>query len=67
MVKKRAIFSVAGEELDMELETLSFIIDRQISYFAEEDTPATFLAYFGDNRWRIVFETLSDGFNKENP
>jgi serine/threonine protein kinase len=61
------IFAVEEEELDDDLEPLSLVIERQISYFAEEDTLAAFLKHLGDNRWRIVFETLRDGFNKDNP
>ncbi|PSS07171.1 hypothetical protein M430DRAFT_23320 [Amorphotheca resinae ATCC 22711] len=66
-VTKRVIFAVDEEELDNDLEPLSIVIERQISYFAEEDTLAAFLRYLGDNRWRVVFEALRDGFNKENP
>lgn len=43
------------------------MIEHQISCFAEEDTLAAFLKHIGDSGWRVVFEALRDGFNKENP
>jgi serine/threonine protein kinase len=65
-VTNQVIFDVE-EELEEDIEPFSIVIERQISYFAEEDTLAAFLEHIGDSRWRVVFETLRDGFNKKNP
>lgn len=64
---KRVIFAVGEEELDEGIEPLAVVIERQISYFADEDGISEFLKYLGDNPWVPVFEVIRDGFNKDNP
>ncbi|QSS60257.1 hypothetical protein I7I51_05054 [Histoplasma capsulatum] len=64
---KRVIFAVGEEELDEGVDPLAIVIERQISYFADEDALNGFLKYLGDNPWIRVFEVIRDGFNKNNP
>ncbi|KAL2369969.1 hypothetical protein RJZ57_005624 [Blastomyces gilchristii] len=64
---KRVIFAVGEEELDEGVDPLAIVIERQISYFADEDTLNGFLKYLGNNPWVRVFEVIRDGFNKDNP
>ncbi|PGH05790.1 serine/threonine protein kinase [Blastomyces parvus] len=64
---KRVIFAIGEEELDEGVDPLAIVIERQISYFADEDGLNGFLKYLGDNPWVRVFEVTRDGFNKDNP
>lgn len=66
-VHKRIIFAVGKEELDEGVEPLAVVIERQISYFADEDGLSAFLKHLGDNPWIPIFEVTRDGFNKDNP
>ncbi|PTU22458.1 hypothetical protein P175DRAFT_0430559 [Aspergillus ochraceoroseus IBT 24754] len=65
---RRVIFAVGDDELEEgAVDPLAVVIERQISYFADEDGLKGFLKYLGDNPWVHVFEIVRDGFNKENP
>lgn len=64
---KRVIFAVGEDELSEGVDPLAIVIERQISYFADEDGLKEFLKYLGDNPWVSVFEVIRDGFNKDNP
>ncbi|KAK2733738.1 hypothetical protein FQN57_001965 [Myotisia sp. PD_48] len=66
-VHKRVIFAVGDEELDEGVDRLAIVLERQISYFAEEDSLKEFLKYLGDNPWVPIFGVIRDGFNKETP
>lgn len=66
-VLKRVIFAVGDEELAEGEEPLSIILERQISYFADEDGLNGLLRYLGDSPWREVLKVIRDGFNKTNP
>ncbi|KAL9087402.1 MAG: hypothetical protein Q9165_006699 [Trypethelium subeluteriae] len=66
-VHKRVIFAIGEEELDEGVEPLAVVIERQMSYFADEDELSRFIQYLGDNPWIPVFEVTRDGFNKDNP
>ncbi|KAI9742771.1 MAG: hypothetical protein M1818_003500 [Claussenomyces sp. TS43310] len=64
----RVIFYVAQEDLAEDEEPLSLIIERQISYFANEEGLAALLEHLGAEKpWRDVFKALREGFNKTNP
>ncbi|EQL30145.1 hypothetical protein BDBG_16971 [Blastomyces gilchristii SLH14081] len=52
--------------LDDGVDPLAIVIERQISYFADEDALNGFLRYLGDNPWVWDFEVIQDGFNKDN-
>lgn len=66
-VHKRVIFAVGEEELDECVEPLAVVIERQISYFADEDGLRGLLENLGDNPWVPIFEVTRDGFSKDNP
>lgn len=48
-------------------ERLAFVLERQISYFAEPDTFEGLMQYLGDTGWADMFRILRDGFSKELP
>ena len=66
-VLKRVIFAVDGKELGEGEEPLSVVLERQISYFADENGLDALLKYLGDSPWRGIFEVIRNGFNKVNP
>ncbi|KAI9665919.1 MAG: hypothetical protein M1821_003854 [Bathelium mastoideum] len=66
-VIKCVIFAVDDEELAPGEELLAVVLERQISYFAEEDGLHGLLRHLGKkNPWCRVFEVLKSGFSKEN-
>ncbi|KAL9624565.1 MAG: hypothetical protein Q9160_001229 [Pyrenula sp. 1 TL-2023] len=66
-ITKKVIFYVSEEEVGEGGEILSFVLERHLSYFAEEDTLEAFLRYLGESPWVEIFQVLRSGFNKENP
>ncbi|KAI2889415.1 hypothetical protein CBS63078_10215 [Aspergillus niger] len=64
---RRVIFAVGDDELEEGVDPLAVVIERQISYFADEDGLKGFLKHLGTNSWVQVFEIIRDGFNKDNP
>lgn len=48
-------------------EVLAYVLERQISYFANEESLAAFMKYLNTNPWVDIFAVLRDGFNVENP
>lgn len=67
-VHKRIIFAVSEEELGDGEEILAHVLERQISYFADEESLDALKKHLGaDNPWVHVFDILRGGFNKDNP
>ncbi|KAL3471236.1 kinase-like protein [Aspergillus californicus] len=66
-IHKRVIFAVGDDELKPGLERLALVIERQMPYFADNDSVDGFLAHLGDNPWAEVFQVTRDGFDKEHP
>jgi serine/threonine protein kinase len=66
-VLKRVIFAVDEEELAEGEEPLSVTLERQISYFADEDGLNGLLKHLGDSPWCGVLNVIRDGFNETNP
>ncbi|PYI06709.1 kinase-like protein [Aspergillus sclerotiicarbonarius CBS 121057] len=64
---KHVILAVREEELDEGIHRLAIVIERQISYFADEEGFNGFLNYLGDNPWVPIFKVTRNGFNQENP
>jgi len=62
-VHKLVIFAVGEEELAEGEEPLSVILERQISYFADEDGLDGLLKHLGNNPWCGIFKVLRNGFN----
>jgi serine/threonine protein kinase len=67
VMTKQIIFAVEEEDLEDGEEPLAVILERQISYFADEDGLNAFLNYLGDSPWCQILEVLRDGFNETNP
>jgi serine/threonine protein kinase len=66
-VLKRVILAVDEEELAEGEEPLSVVLERQISYFADEDGLNGLLKHLGDSPWCEVLKVIRDGFNETNP
>ncbi|KAI4153093.1 MAG: hypothetical protein LQ340_002520 [Diploschistes diacapsis] len=66
-VLKRVIFAIGEDELREGEEPLSIVLERQISYFADEDGLNALLNHLGNSPWCAVLKVIKDGFNKINP
>ncbi|KAA6413530.1 MAG: serine threonine kinase [Lasallia pustulata] len=66
-VHKRVIFAIGEHELEEGLEPLAIVLERQISYFADEDGLDMLFNHLGDTPWCQVLKILKSGFNKTNP
>lgn len=66
-VLRRVIFAVGEEELAEGEERLAVVLERQISYFADEDGLNGLLKHLGESPWCEIFKVIRDGFNKTNP
>jgi serine/threonine protein kinase len=66
-VIKRLIFAVDKEELAEGEEALVVVLERQISYFADEDGLNGLRKHLSDNPYCEIFEVLRSGFNESNP
>lgn len=64
---KLVIFAVDEDELAEDVELLSVVLERQISYFADQDGLNGLLTHLGDSPWCEVFQVIRDGFNKNKP
>ncbi len=65
---KRIIFAVSEEELGDGEDILAHVLERQISYFADEEGLGALYKHLGDdNPWVQVFDILRGGFSKDNP
>ena len=66
---RTVIFVQSVEELeDPDIEPLSIILERQLSYFAEPDTFDALLRHLDPESPRCeAFAVVRSGFNKENP
>lgn len=64
---KRVIFAVGEDELGEGEDVLAHVLERQISYFADEKGLGGLLKHLGDSPWVQIFGVIRDGFNKDNP
>ncbi|MCJ1403429.1 hypothetical protein MMC11_006652 [Xylographa trunciseda] len=65
---RQVIFAVSAEELeDGAVEPLSVILERQISYFADEEALKAMLNYLGDSPWCEALEAVATAFSKTCP
>ena len=67
VMTKQIIFAVEEDDLEEGEEALAVILERQISYFADEEGLDAFLKYLGDSPWSQILEVLRDRFNETNP
>ncbi|KAL9076571.1 MAG: hypothetical protein Q9161_000903 [Pseudevernia consocians] len=66
-VLQRVIFAVGEDELAEGEEPLSIVLERQISYFADEDGLNALLNRLGNSPRCGVLKVIRDGFNKTQP
>jgi serine/threonine protein kinase len=68
-ILRTVIFAPSPEELeDPDMEPLSIILERQLSYFAEPDTLDALLRHLGpESPWCEIFTVVHSGFNTQNP
>lgn len=64
---KRVIFAVGDDELGPGEDKIAHVLERQITYFADEEGLVALLEYLDDNPWVQVFCIIRDGFGKEKP
>ncbi|KAL1640939.1 hypothetical protein SLS58_006555 [Diplodia intermedia] len=66
-VLQRVIFAVGEEELAEGEEALAVVLERQTSYFGDEDGMNGLLEYLAASPWCEVLQILRQGFSKDNP
>ena len=64
---KQLVFAVRDIDLADGEEPLAVILERQISYFADEEGLGQLLNHIGDNPWCEVLQVIKSGFNEHNP
>lgn len=64
---KRVIFAFDEGEIERGENVLTEILERHISYFADEDGPNALMKHLDDNPWCRVLKNLRDVFNEGNP
>lgn len=69
MLSRRVIFAPSAKEMEHpDMEALSIILERQVSYFAELDTFDALLRHLGPKSpWCEVFNVVLSGLNAKNP
>ena len=68
-VLQKVIFAVAEDKLEEEDTTKvhADVLERQISYFADEEGLNALLEHIDDSPWGRVLWGLGAGFNEKNP
>ena len=67
-VTHQVIFAVGKSELAEDEDKLAIVLERQISYFADEDGLNGLLRYVGDESpWYEILEVIKSGFGEEQP
>lgn len=66
-VLKRVIFAVDDTELAEGEERLAVVLNRQISYFGDEEGMNGFLRHLGDSPWCQVVYAILDEFDETHP
>ena len=64
---KKLIFRVKEEELEEGVGVLSVVLERQISYFADDEGFDALMEHLGDNPFCEVFRVLRGGLDETNP
>jgi hypothetical protein len=65
---QRVIFAVDDAELAEGEDKLAIVLERQISYFADELGFMAFLDYIGsESPWHEIFLVIKSGFGKNQP
>jgi serine/threonine protein kinase len=66
-VTKKLIFAVAEDEVEGGSDVLAVIMQRQFSYFADEDGFDGLLKHLGDSPWCEMFRVVHDSFDETHP
>lgn len=65
-VTKQVIFAIDKSELEEGVEKAAIVLERQLSYFADDEGFKGFLEYLGEGHaWRQIFQVIEDGFVEE--
>ena len=64
---KKLIFRVKEEELEEGVGVLSVVLERQISYFADDEGFDALMKHLGDVPFCDVFRVLRSGLDETNP
>ena len=61
-------FAVDESELAQGVDKLAIVLERQMSYFADQDGLNGLLRYLGDeNPWCQIFQVIKGSFGKDQP
>ncbi|KAK5124300.1 hypothetical protein LTR85_002003 [Meristemomyces frigidus] len=63
----KIIFAVEPEELDADLEPSAIILERQVSYFADDAGFDGLLKHLGDSPWCEILRVIRNSFTAEDP
>lgn len=68
VILRAVVFAPSPEDLEgPDMEPLSIILERQLSYFAEPDTFNSLLGHLGpESPWCEIFTVIRSGFNDRN-
>ena len=66
-VSKQLLFCVHEEDLADGEVPLAHVLERQISYFADEDGLNALFKHLGQSRWCEIIKVIADGFGEANP
>ena len=66
-VTKRVIFAVDKDELEEGVEVLAIVLERQVSYFSDDDGFNGLMKHLGDSPWCEIFRVTHDGFSETQP
>ena len=66
-VLKRLIFDVKEDEMEEGVGVMSVVLERQISYFADDEGFDALMKHLGDNPLCEAFRILRGGLDDTNP
>lgn len=66
-VLKRVVFAIDEDKIQRGEDVSTEFLERQISYFADEDGPNALLKHPDDSLWCQILKNFRDGFNEGNP
>lgn len=66
-VLKRVVFAIDEDKIQRGEDVSTEFLERQISYFADEDGLNALLKHPDDSLWCQILKNLRDSFNEGNP
>lgn len=65
---QRLVLAVDESELLEGEDKLAIVLERQLSYFADESGFKAFMQYIGaESAWHEIFRVINSGFGKDQP